>query len=298
VNKLKAAVVAAGVAVIGSIAGAGAVAAAPKAPDLVVTGVQWAPDPVAGEKVLFTATIKNTGNAPTPAGVIHGVGFQLDGKLVTWADAWTQSLQPGQWVTVTAVGGPTGQATWTATAGNHRLRAFVDDAKRMSESNEGNNTLDTTLTVGAGMTHRIQSGNVVTSLTPVDSSTLTATSVTGNAYAGCFTADGALVDGTERYLQTRSVGNDTFAIGSKWQDGLAQVPAGATSSRTWVSFSQLIYGYQGHFPIDCAAGQTPNFTRFEATSVKTTRWLGAIGAQGRQLASVTTPVDVDFDVQP
>jgi len=296
-RKLKAAVLAAGVVVAGTFAGVGAVAAAPKAPDLVVTGVQWAPQPVAGGKVLFTATIKNTGNAPTPQGVIHGVGFQLDGKLVTWADSWTQSLQPGQWTTVTAVGGPTGSATWTATAGTHRLRAFVDDAKRMVESNEGNNTLDTTVSVGAGISHRIQSGSIVTTLSPVDGPTLTATSVTGDVFAGCFTQDGALADGSERYLITRSVGNDTFAIGSKFSDGLAEIPAGATTSRGGVSFTQLLWSYQGHLPFTCAAGQTPNFSRFDATSVRTTRWLGSIGGgQGQQIASVSTPVSASFDI--
>ncbi|WP_432561026.1 CARDB domain-containing protein [Kineococcus sp. SYSU DK003] len=289
----------AGAVVVGSVAVGGTVSAAPRQPDLVVTSVNWAPDVVGGQQVLFSATIANRGTAATPAGTISGVGFQVDGKLVTWADRHTASIAPGQSVTVTAVGGPTGSATWTATAGQRKLRAFVDDAKRIAESNEGNNTLDTTVKVAAGITHRIQSGGVVTRLSPVDRTTVTATSVSGNIYVGCFSADGRLVDGTERFLRQGGVGNDTFALGSKFADGLAEVPAGATQSGSRVSFSSLIWSYQGHFGITCAAEEAPNFTRFQATSVRTTRWYGSYGTPlGAQLASVSTPVDVDFDVQP
>jgi hypothetical protein len=291
-------VLAAGVVVVGSVAGAGAVSAVAPAPDLVVTSVALPPGTVAGQQVRFAVTIQNRGSAPTPSGTISGIGFQVDGRLVTWSDQFTDSLAPGNVVTLGAVGGPGGSATWTATAGTHRLRAFVDDAARIRESNEGNNTLDTTFTVAPAIAHRVQGDTVVSSFAAVPGPSITATSVTGNAFAGCVTADGVLVDGSERFVQTRSVGNDTWAFGSKFSDGMGRVAPGATQVRTHVSFTQLLYGFQFGPPVTCAAGQTPTFTRFQATSVRTTRWLGDVGDGGPRVASVSTPVDVDFDVQP
>jgi hypothetical protein len=152
--------------------------------------------------------------------------------------------------------------------------------------------------VAAGITNRLQSGSVVTQLTPLNRTTVTATSVTGNVYAGCFDDGGLLVDGSERFLEQRKVGYDTLEIGSKFSSGFAEIPAGATRARTWVSFSALLWSYQGGIPVTCAAGQTPQFSRFQATSVRTTRWDGAIGSQGAQLASVSTPVDTDLNIQP
>ncbi len=288
---------AAGAVVVGSVAGAGAVSAAPPAPDLVVTAVALPPGTVAGQQVRFGVTIQNRGSAPTPAGTISGIGFQVDGRLVTWSDQFTDSLAPGSSVTLGAVGGPSGSATWTATAGTHRLRAFVDDAARIRESNEGNNTLDTTFPVAAGIANRVQGRDVVASVAPLPVPSLSATSVTGDLFAGCADTDGVLVDGSERFLGAWTVGNDTFA-GTKWTGGLASVPAGATRVRTGVSFSQVLYAYQGGLPITCAAGQTAEFTRFAASSVRTTRYAPTSTGPGTKVASVSTPVDVDFDVQP
>ncbi|MEZ0491017.1 CARDB domain-containing protein [Kineococcus sp. TBRC 1896] len=290
-------VLAAGAVVVGSVAGAGAVSAAPPAPDLVVTAVALPPGTVAGQQVRFGVTIANRGNAPTPAGTISGIGFQVDGRLVTWSDQHTAALQPGQQVTLEAVGGPAGSPTWTATAGRHALRAFVDDAARIRESNERNNTLDTTFTVATGIAHRVQGQSVVASLAPLPAPSLTATSVTGDLFAGCLSTDGVLADGSERLLGTWTVGNDSFAS-TKWTSGLASVPAGATRVRTGVSFSQVLYAYQGGLPFACAAGSTPQFTRFAASSVRTTRYTATTTGPSRQLASVSTPVDVDLDVQP
>lgn len=117
-------------------------------PDLIVTAITWSPAaPVRGQAVTFSATIKNQGTAATPAGVIHGVGFSVDGTEVTWSDLFTSSLAPGASVTVTANSGPTGSSTWTATSGTHTILAFVDDVNRIAESNENNNTLTKSMTV-------------------------------------------------------------------------------------------------------------------------------------------------------
>ncbi|HEX8539274.1 MAG TPA: CARDB domain-containing protein, partial [Cystobacter sp.] len=77
--------------------------------------------------VVFGATLKNTGTAATPAGVIHGVSFWVNGTQVSWSDTHTGSLAPGASVTLSANSGPTGTRVWTApgTAGTHTLVAIV-----------------------------------------------------------------------------------------------------------------------------------------------------------------------------
>lgn len=117
-------------------------------PDLIVTSVSWTPTrPAIGDHVTFSATVKNQGTAATPAGVIIGVGFSVDGNEVTWSDTDTTSLAPGASVTLTANYGSTGSAAWTATSGSHTVQANVDDVNRIAESNESNNTLSRSLTV-------------------------------------------------------------------------------------------------------------------------------------------------------
>src|ERR1700730_8846062 len=119
-------------------------------PDLIVTNFTWSPTiPAVGQPVLFSATIKNQGTAATPDGVIAGIGYQVDGTTVTWSGGYTSSIPAGSSVTLTANGGPSGNM-WTATAGTHTVQAFVDDVNRIAESNENNNTLSSTLTVGSG----------------------------------------------------------------------------------------------------------------------------------------------------
>jgi len=118
-------------------------------PDLVVTDFTWIPAvPAVGNNVSFTATIKNQGNGATPAGTIHGIGFFIDGALSanTWSDNYTSSIPPGASVTLTSNGPP-----WLATAGTHNIVARVDDANRIIESNETNNTLTKTLTVNSAI---------------------------------------------------------------------------------------------------------------------------------------------------
>ena len=110
-------------------------------PDLVVTSVNASPaSPVAGSQVRFTAVIKNQGTTATPAGVIHGVVFRINGKGVTFSDTSTTSLAAGASRTLTANGGSSG-GLWTATSGTHTLLAYVDDVNRITEAVETNNTL-------------------------------------------------------------------------------------------------------------------------------------------------------------
>ena len=108
------------------------------APDLVVVSVSWQPErPVAGEPVTFVAVVRNVGTDRTPERT-HGVGFTVDGEPVAWSGSSREPLAPGAERTYTADGGPAG-GTWPATAGEHTVRAGVDDVDRIGESDERNN---------------------------------------------------------------------------------------------------------------------------------------------------------------
>ena len=119
-------------------------------PDLVVTDISWDPaSPAPGSAVTLRATIKNQGDAPTPAGVKHGVLFTFDDGAAgpgVWSDTHTSSIAPGAWVTLTANGGSTG-ATWKAIEGTHTVKANVDDLNRIAESDEANNVKSEQITV-------------------------------------------------------------------------------------------------------------------------------------------------------
>jgi hypothetical protein len=83
--------------------------------------------------------------------VIDGVGFLIDGANVSYSDSDTASLAVGASITLTANASNAGPATWPATRGKHTVIAWVDDRNRISESNESNNKLTTTLNVYASL---------------------------------------------------------------------------------------------------------------------------------------------------
>ena len=117
-----------------------------KLPDLVVTsvGVIESEDQV-GTDAHLIARIENIGDAATQKDVIHGVAFYVDNEFVAWSDTYRQDLKPGQFAILRSSGGPNGSATWKITPGKHTFRAVVDDAVRIEESNEDNNSFETTL---------------------------------------------------------------------------------------------------------------------------------------------------------
>src|SRR5258708_4831876 len=122
-------------------------------PDLIVTAVTVSPTNVApGQLATFSATVKNQGTAATPAGVILGVQFDVDGIEVSWSDTDTQSLAPGASVTLTANSGPSGIGTWSATSGAHTIQAWVDDVNRFNDVNRSNNKFSVPLSVGIDLT--------------------------------------------------------------------------------------------------------------------------------------------------
>jgi hypothetical protein len=118
------------------------------APDLVVTAVGWSPeDPAAGTAVTFTATIRNAGSEPTPAGTAVVVSFAVDGTVVSWTGGDTSQLLPGESRTVTATAGTAG-ATWTAVPGDHQVVARADSEGAVAEGDEDDNTGAADLKVG------------------------------------------------------------------------------------------------------------------------------------------------------
>ena len=121
--------------------------------DLVVTDISWSPaDPVAGNAVTFSATIKNQGTVASPSNIKHGVAFYVDGTFVSWSDNYTSSISPGATITVTANSGPSGSAIWTATSDIHTINATVDDVNRILEGNESNNSYSESIVVNSEVT--------------------------------------------------------------------------------------------------------------------------------------------------
>lgn len=156
--------------------------------DLVVTSVTMSPtSPAVGQAATFSAVVKNQGTTPVPAGTVVGVGFKIDGTRVTWNTSNTAGLAAGASVTLTANAGTNG-ATWTVTSGPHTLTATADDTNLIpDELDEGNNSLNTTFTIGS-------TGNLY--LTP----TTTSVFVNDNFDVTLRFAPGTTVDGVQATL--------------------------------------------------------------------------------------------------
>jgi len=118
--------------------------------DLVVTALSTTPaNPAVGDPVRFNATIKNQGTIASPADATLGIGFSVNGTVQAWWFTTLTSLAPGETLSITSNDGPNG-GVWVATAGTHTIVANVDDANRIAESNEANNTMTLTLTPTGG----------------------------------------------------------------------------------------------------------------------------------------------------
>ncbi|WP_369069117.1 CARDB domain-containing protein [Kineococcus terrestris] len=270
----------------GALAGA-APASAAGAPDLVVTAVSWGPSsPVVGAPVTFRATIANRGTAATPAGVVHGVQFKVDGVMTTWSDSSTAALAPGASRTVTANGGPAATAVWTATAGAHRITAEVDDARRIAESDERNNRRDRTLTPRTG-SDTVSSEVVVTgtgtdrwvsvrsTLGPSTRPSYVSSRLSGTLSAACYDARGTAVAGTVRDLGRVAIG-DTAA--GPFRSSPDAVYAVADAHRAPVTVSAdvvlraILRDRAGDLAgLGCAGGTTAGFARWDVDSLTTQR---------------------------
>ncbi len=121
---------------------------AAKFPDLIVTDFGMEnPDVKPGEKVRFYAKMKNIGQGATPPTVQDGVTWSVDGKVVGWCTK-PGPMKPGEEWNLVADGGPADGGQWTAVAGAHVLRCYIDDINRLPGENKGNNVTDKTITVG------------------------------------------------------------------------------------------------------------------------------------------------------
>ncbi|MDP3879744.1 MAG: CARDB domain-containing protein [Dehalococcoidales bacterium] len=97
------------------------------APDLIIQSITWSPDePVVGETVTFSITIKNQGKAGTGSSILElYVGnFYSESQDV-------QALAAGSSVTKTFA--------WSANTGSHAVKAAIDPQNRVVESDESNN---------------------------------------------------------------------------------------------------------------------------------------------------------------
>jgi hypothetical protein len=116
--------------------------------DLVITNLSWTPaNPTTGQPVTFKAVVKNQGTATTSKG--PGLLFTVNGQPKTWvAHTSTTPFAPGETRELVANGGVGDISTWAAESGTHSVMGHVDDLGEIAESNNDNNTLTATLTVG------------------------------------------------------------------------------------------------------------------------------------------------------
>ena len=95
---------------------------------------------------LFTVVVLNQGTAATPAGVVIGSAFYVDGTYVTWG-AVPGPLAPGASVSIVSSGG----GAYTIPPGTHTINVFVDDVDRIVKSNTNDNMLSETITVSGSL---------------------------------------------------------------------------------------------------------------------------------------------------
>lgn len=108
--------------------------------DVQVVGLSWENESSSsiiteGEKVAFSAAIKNNSSVDIPEGVSIGVKITVDGKGSYTNTTYKGGLKAGGIVVLTPA------ATWTATAGGHTLLAIADYQNKLpDELDENNNT--------------------------------------------------------------------------------------------------------------------------------------------------------------
>jgi subtilase family serine protease len=206
-------------------------------PDLIVTDITTSPaSPLTGNAVTFSAVVKNQGTGATSGGTIIGVSFTVDGTQVSWSDNTTTSLAAGASVTVTATGGPSGSAAWTAATGTHTVEAWVDDVNRISETNESNNKYSESLAVTTSpMADLVVTNLTYTPASPVtgDVVTFTATLKNQGTAAGApgvvsFKMDGTQVSASANNTTALAAGATTTVTGTWTASGVGSHTATAT----------------------------------------------------------------------
>jgi beta-glucosidase len=120
-----------------------------KKPDLLITNVRMVPPyPFKGDKVIFLATVKNQGAAPTAAGTVIKANFSVNGVPVSWSDELSTPIPAGGMALICGNKGANGINTWTAVdAGSYTVDARVDPENTVDECVETNNVKSVSLNV-------------------------------------------------------------------------------------------------------------------------------------------------------
>ncbi|GHU68301.1 hypothetical protein FACS189413_04850 [Bacteroidia bacterium] len=141
--------------------------------DLIVTDITWTPvNPVLGDSILFSATIKNISEFASP-NVKHGVSFAIKGStgnniVVAFSDTHLTSLAPGEEVTLTANGNPNGKTDggkWIpGLARTYTVVAQVNDQNDIPETDIANNFLEKEIIIAtSGINAMASEGQIYTS---------------------------------------------------------------------------------------------------------------------------------------
>ena len=202
-------------------------------PDVLVAATSWSPQAVsAGGNVTFSATVFNAGTGTTPVGTILGMRWDIDGAQTNYADQLTTGLAPGASVTITANGGG-GGSTWTTTSGSHTLQGWVDDVNRFTESDETNNKLSSTMTLGMDL--------VVSSLTWSPSTPGSGTQTTFSCVVkniGTAATPGGTILGVRFDIDGVMVNfEDTYTTSLAAGASVTLTATGGTSGRYWTATS-------------------------------------------------------------
>jgi hypothetical protein len=107
-------------------------------PDVIVTSLTYN-----ASTHLFTCVVKNQGAGAQPSDVVIGVGYSVDGTQRTWGQV-NGPLAAGASITIGTDGG-----AYTIPNGTHTITAIADDVNRFTESNETNNQLSQSITIGS-----------------------------------------------------------------------------------------------------------------------------------------------------
>jgi beta-glucosidase len=155
-----------------------------KKPDLLVTTIRMVPPyPMKGDKVIFLATVKNQGTAPTAAGATIRTDFSVNGTLVSWSDQLSTPIPAGGMALICGNTGPKGSNSWTADgAGAYAVEARVDPLNSIDECVETNNVKTTALTVYPAPPVNLALNKPVT-VSSVETSLLVGSNATDGSYS-------------------------------------------------------------------------------------------------------------------
>lgn len=219
--------------------------------DVVVTALSYS-------NGIFTCTVRNQGGAATPSGVSIGVGYSVDGTWRTYGSV-AGPLGAGNSVVIGTTGG-----AYTIPSGTHTITAWADDVNRFAESNENNNQLSQTVTVGVSAP-----SSLMARWTLDEGGGASAGDSSGNGNHG------ALVNGP-----AWSAGNRGGALNFDGVDDRVQVPdsasldlAGQGTIAAWIFPRSLPDGYAAVVEKMAGGGQGAGYQLLLGASNTASLWL-------------------------